>query len=185
MNIESTAFDGVLLITPDVFSDHRGSLFESWHDDRYAAARIPDTFVQDNTTTSERGVLRGLHLQRAPHAQGKLITVAYGAVADVVVDLRTDSATFGRALMFELSEHNRRQLWIPEGLAHGFQVITDRAIVHYKCTKHRVASHEAAIRWNDPDLAIEWPITAPILSERDATAPSLSEFAAYRPPPTR
>ena len=173
MNIESTAIDGVLIFTPRQFGDTRGFFMESFNQRVFddAVGHHVD-FVQDNHSRSARGVLRGLHFQRAPHAQGKLVRVAAGAVFDVAVDIRPQSPTFGRWVGVELSADNHRQLWIPPGLAHGFVVISDTADFLYKTTDYYAPQAEGAVRWDDPDLAIAWPDVgvAPQLSAKDAAA---------------
>jgi dTDP-4-dehydrorhamnose 3,5-epimerase len=172
MRSEPTALPGVLLITPDVFGDSRGYFLESWQQSKYAAAGIGPHFVQDNQSGSVRHTLRGLHYQ-VPSPQGKLVRVVAGSVFDVAVDIRRASPTFGKWCGYELSAENRRQLWVPEGLAHGFLVLSDFAEFQYKCTEFYAPSHERAIRWNDPELAIDWPLpagAAPLLSPRDANA---------------
>jgi dTDP-4-dehydrorhamnose 3,5-epimerase len=180
MNAIATAIDGVLVIEPKVFGDARGFFFESFNEAIFAAAVGEHVaFVQDNHSRSARGILRGLHWQEPPHAQGKLVRVTSGTVFDVVVDIRRDSATFGRWLGIELSGANHRQLWIPPGLAHGFLVLSESADFLYKATSYYAPPFERAIRWNDAGLAIDWPDLgmAPIVSAKDAVAPS---FAAYR-----
>lgn len=174
MNLTPTEIPGVLVIEPRVFSDERGSFFESFNARAFeAAVGHAVSFVQDNHSTSRRHVLRGLHYQE-PQPQGKLVRVVSGAVYDVAADIRPDSPTFGRWVGVELSAGNRRQLWVPEGLAHGFLVLSDLAEVLYKTTAFYAPGCEGCIRWNDPTLAIRWPLSAePILSARDAAAPPL------------
>ncbi len=174
MNITRCELDGVLLIDPQVHVDHRGSFVESWSLRRYLAAGI-GPFAQDNFAPSLYGVLRGMHAQRG---QGKLCSVLAGVVWDVVTDIRPGSATFGRSAVFVLSGDNGRQVWIPPGFAHGFVVMSETAMFHYKCTKPYRPEDTLAFRWNDPDAAIAWPIINPILSERDANAPPLRDLAA-------
>ena len=169
---------GLLLIEPDVFRDERGVFLESWNRERYEAAGIPGAFVQDNLSVSSAGVLRGLHYQN-PSAQGKLVMATSGAVYDVAVDLRTDSPTFRRWEAVELSGANLRQLWIPPGFAHGFLVLEDQTRFSYKCTAPYVREHEHTLRWDDPELGIEWPTRTPILSARDAAAPLLRESGGW------
>jgi dTDP-4-dehydrorhamnose 3,5-epimerase len=179
MKATPTAIDGVLLIEPKVFGDARGFFLESYNEQAFAAAtgeRV--AFVQDNHSRSARGVLRGLHWQDAPHAQGKLVRVASGTAFDVVVDLRRDSPSFGRWLGTELSGENQRQVWIPPGLAHGFLVLTEAADFLYKTTAYYAATAERAIRWDDADLAIAWPDLglAPLVSTKDAAGMSFADF---------
>lgn len=178
MNIETTAIDGVLILQPKVFGDARGFFLESFNQRVFdeAVGHHVD-FVQDNHSRSARGVLRGLHFQRGERAQGKLVRVAAGAVFDVAVDIRRDSATFGRWVGVELSAENNRQLWIPPGLAHGFMVLTETADFLYKTTEFYSPQDEGAILWNDPALAIAWPDLgeAPRLSAKDVAAPLLRD----------
>jgi dTDP-4-dehydrorhamnose 3,5-epimerase len=167
MKVSATGLEGVLLVEPRVFHDERGYFLETWREDRYAAAGIPPGFVQDNVSWSRRGVLRGLHLQQ-PHPQGKLVQVLHGEVWDVAVDVRPGSPGFGRWAGFTLSDSNARQLWIPPGFAHGFVVLSDQALFHYRCTDVYHPEAEITVRWNDPDLAIGWPVAEPVVSARDA-----------------
>ena len=177
MRVEPTALDGVLLLSPDVHRDGRGEFFEAWHQARYAEHGLPTRFVQDNVSVSARGVLRGLHFQQ-PRGQGKLIFVLAGEVYDVAVDVRTGSPSFGRWAAVTLSAADRRQLWIPPGFAHGFCVTSDQATVGYKCTDFYVPATERCLIWNDPRLAITWPVAEPIVSARDARGRSLSELSS-------
>jgi dTDP-4-dehydrorhamnose 3,5-epimerase len=176
MKIITTAIEGVLILEPKVFGDERGFFFESFNQRAFneAVGQAVD-FVQDNHSRSAKGVLRGLHFQRAPHAQGKLVRVTQGSVFDVAVDIRPDSATFGRWVGVKLSAHNHRQLWIPPGLAHGFLVTSDSADFLYKTTDYYRPESEGSVRWDDPDLAIAWPLEGltPALSAKDAAAPGL------------
>jgi dTDP-4-dehydrorhamnose 3,5-epimerase len=175
------ALTDVLLVRPDVHADERGFFLEVWHADRYAAAGIPGPFVQDNHSRSSRHALRGLHYQ-VGRPQGKLVRVAGGTVFDVAVDLRRSSPTFGRWVGTMLSEENQHQLWIPPGFAHGFYVLSDHADVIYKCTEPYDPAGDRAVRWNDRDLAIAWPLAGagpPILSAKDAAAPPLVEAEGY------
>jgi len=173
VSVIETAVPGVLVVEPRIFSDARGTFFEVYRAESYAAMGIDVAFVQDNVSISRRGVLRGLHFQQ-PNAQAKLIQALRGEVFDVAVDLRLGSPTFGRAAWTTLSESNRRQLFIPSGFAHGFVVTSDEAIVAYKCSEYYSPSAEHAIRWNDPALGIPWPVATPILSPKDEAAPLLS-----------
>jgi dTDP-4-dehydrorhamnose 3,5-epimerase len=178
MNVTETAIPGVLILEPKVFGDARGFFLESFNQrvfDEAVGAHVD--FVQDNHSRSRRGILRGLHFQRGAHAQGKLVRVAAGAVFDVAVDIRRDSATYGRWVGVELSADNQRQLWIPPGLAHGFLVLTDSADFLYKASAYYAPQEEGAVRWDDPDLAIAWPDVGgpPQLSAKDAVAPFLRE----------
>jgi len=181
MKIEKTAIEGVLLLEPRVFGDARGFFMESFNQQAFdAAVGEPVAFVQDNHSRSARGVLRGLHFQRAPHAQGKLVRVVAGAVFDVAVDIRPGSATYGRWCGAELSADNHRQLWIPAGLAHGFLVLSDSADFLYKTTDYYAPQADGALRWDDPDIGIAWPDAGapPLLSPKDAAAPFLRDHVA-------
>jgi dTDP-4-dehydrorhamnose 3,5-epimerase len=175
MIIETTSLPGVLLIKPDVFGDSRGYFLESWNRRRYAEAGLDRDFVQDNLSLSRRGILRGLHFQN-PNAQGKLVQVLQGEVFDMAVDIRQGSPTFGQWYGAILSEANHHQLWVPEGFAHGFCVTSDMALFSYKCTEFYNPATEFSLRWDDPDLAITWPVENPILSAKDQGAPRLKDF---------
>lgn len=173
MKVEATALAGVLVLAPDVHRDARGTLVELWRADRHAGLGIGG-FVQRNLSTSARGVVRGLHYQRT-HPQGKLVTVAHGTIYDVAVDLRRGSPTFGQWCGVTLDAATARQLWIPPGCAHGFQALTDAAVVAYDLTAAYDPADEAAVRWDDPALAIAWPIAPAVVSARDAAAPWLAD----------
>ena len=183
MKVTTTAIEGVLIFEPRVFGDERGFFMESFNQRAFdEAVGSPVHFVQDNHSRSARGVLRGLHFQRAPHAQGKLVRVTQGSVFDVAVDIRRDSPTFGRWVGVELSGSNHRQLWIPAGLAHGFLVTSESADFLYKTTDYYAPQAEGALRWDDPALAITWPLealggAAPSLSAKDAQAGGLADLA--------
>jgi len=174
MKVTPTELPEVLLVEPRVFGDARGFFLETFQAERYAAAGIPGHFVQDNLSRSAKGTLRGLHFQE-PRAQGKLVLVLHGAVWDVAVDVRRGSPRFGRWVGLELSEENRRQLWIPPGFAHGFCVVSDTADFFYKCTELYAPETERVVRWDDPALGIRWPIAAPLLSAKDRAAPTLAD----------
>jgi dTDP-4-dehydrorhamnose 3,5-epimerase len=176
MNVIATAIPEVLIIEPKVFGDQRGFFMETFEAHRYAAHGIAGPFVQDNLSRSEYGVLRGLHLQN-PRTQGKLVTAMRGRVLDVAVDVRRGSPTFGRHVSVELSEENRRQLWVPRGFAHGFVVLSETADFFYKCDEFYSPSDEMTVRWNDPAIAIGWGVDEPTLSARDAAAPYLADLA--------
>ncbi|MEM9862022.1 MAG: dTDP-4-dehydrorhamnose 3,5-epimerase [Myxococcota bacterium] len=181
MKVEALAIEDVRLISPRVFGDARGFFFESFHAARYADVGIVGPFVQDNVSRSERGVLRGLHLQH-PKGQGKLVQVLEGAVYDVAVDVRTSSPTFGKWVGARLDAETHQQLWVPPGFAHGFLVLSDFALFAYKCTDVYAPEHELSVRWNDPAIGIEWPTdTAPKLSEKDRAAPTLAAAKARLP----
>lgn len=157
MKFHPTEFDGLTLIEPSVFGDDRGFFLESWNARSFAAAGLAVDFVQDNHSRSARGVLRGLHYQK-PNPQGKLVRVVTGSVFDVVVDLRASSPTFGKWLGFDLSAANKRMLWIPPGLAHGFLSLEDETDFLYKCTAFFAPADEHSLLWNDPAIGIEWPL---------------------------
>ena len=175
MIVRPTALADVLLIEPRVFGDARGFFLETFSGARYRDAGIEGPFVQDNVSMSKRGVLRGLHYQE-PNGQGKLVQVLAGEVFDIAVDVRLGSPTFGKWVGATLSSANKHQLYIPAGFAHGFLVVSDEALFHYKCTHPYDPASERSIRWNDPALGIEWPLHEIVLSERDAAAPLLSEM---------
>lgn len=179
MNVIETRLAGVQIIEPKVFRDERGFFVESWNRDRYAALGLDLPFVQDNVSFSGKGVLRGLHYQQ-PTPQAKLISVLQGSVYDVAVDLRLGSPTFGEWVGVELSSESLRQLYVPVGFAHGFVVTSETALVSYKCTNPYAPEHEGSLRWDDPEVGIEWPVRAPILSSRDAAAPLLREIPEDR-----
>jgi len=177
--VEQTSLPGCLVITPRVFADERGSFIESWNAARFRAATgIDATFVQDNQSISHTRVLRGLHYQ-IEQAQGKLVRVVTGAVWDVAVDLRRSSPTFGHWIGVELTAENGRQFWIPPGFAHGFVVTRGPAVFLYKTTDYYAPAHERTLRWNDPTVAIDWPLSDPILSAKDAQAPLLTDAQVF------
>ena len=182
MKVVPTAIDGVTVVEPRVFGDARGVFFESWSELRYANAGLPGRFVQDNVSRSSRGALRGLHYQR-PHGQGKLVSVVEGEIFDVAVDIRRDSPTFRQWVGVTLSAANQRQLYIPVGFAHGFQAVSDTAIVLYKCTEYYDAACERSILWSDDEIAIPWAL-APLLSDKDRDAPCLRDLHADELPTT-
>jgi dTDP-4-dehydrorhamnose 3,5-epimerase len=177
MNATPTAIAGVVILEPRVFTDQRGFFFESFNQQAFAAATgWTSSFVQDNHSSSHRGVLRGLHYQ-TEHPQGKLVRAATGSVWDVCVDIRPESPTFGRWIGVELTAGNKRQLWIPPGLAHGFLVTSETADVLYKTTDFYHPEHERCIVWNDPTLAIAWPLAGePCVSEKDARGLRFSDL---------
>ena len=175
MNCIETGIDGLLIIEPDVFGDDRGYFKETWHAQRYADAGLPGQFVQSNVSRSAPGVIRGLHYQY-PEPQGKLVQALEGRIYDVAVDIRTDSPTFREWVGVELSASNHRQLYVPEGFAHGFCVLGDEpAMLSYMCTRVFSAEADAAIAWDDPEIGVEWPIKPDSLSAKDSAAPRLSE----------
>jgi dTDP-4-dehydrorhamnose 3,5-epimerase len=173
MKVYPTRLQGVHLIEPRVFTDSRGFFMETWHADRYQQAHIPSPFVQDNYSYSARGVLRGLHYQ-LKYPQGKLVQVLQGEVFDVAVDIRHGSPTFGHWTGVILSGDNHYQLYIPPGFAHGFYVLSETAHFLYKCTDFYTPGDEYGLRWDDPALHIEWPVTTPLLSEKDSHYSTLS-----------
>ncbi len=169
-----TSIPGVLLLEPAVFSDPRGFFMETYNAQRFRAAGIDATFVQDNHSRSAINVLRGLHYQE-PNPQGKLVRCTRGALYDVAVDIRVGSPAFGKWYAVELSEENRRMLWLPPGLAHGFCALTEGCDLIYKCTTVYDPESDRSLAWDDPDIAIEWPVKDPILSPKDAAAPRLKD----------
>ncbi|RMG87623.1 MAG: dTDP-4-dehydrorhamnose 3,5-epimerase [Candidatus Dadabacteria bacterium] len=181
MRVVETELPGVLLVEPRVFGDERGYFLETYQARRYAEAGIPGPFVQDNLSFSRRGVLRGLHYQH-PHGQGKLVWVLQGEVFDVAVDIRRGSPFFGRWVGVRLSAENKRQLWIPPGFAHGFCVVSETALFAYKCTDYYAPEAEGTVRWDDPALAIDWPVADPVVSAKDAAGLRLAEIPPERLP---
>lgn len=165
----------VVMIEPRVFRDERGFFMESYKHSEFAAFGIQERFVQDNHSRSKKGVLRGLHYQNPPRAQGKLVRAVSGEIFDVAVDIRKGSPTYGRWVGVNLSEENIRMLYIPAGFAHGFMTLSDVADVMYKTTDEYSPEHEAGIIWNDPEIGIEWPLAEPVLSPRDARWPGLRD----------
>jgi len=181
MELEQTSLPGVLVFTPTIHKDARGFFVESYNSEVWRKAGIDTVFAQDNHSRSARGTLRGLHFQLPPAAQAKLLRVARGAIWDVAVDIRRGSPTFGQWVGVELTEDNFKQLYIPEGYAHGFCVLSDEADLLYKTSHVYSPTHEQGIAWNDPELAILWPEQSPLLSDRDRKAPSLAEYLAKTP----
>ncbi len=179
MNVIRCQLDGLLILEPQVFGDPRGYFLESWNRRRYQEAGVGLDFVQDNFSQSRRGILRGLHFQN-PTSQGKLVMVLAGEVFDVAVDLRRGSRTFGRWHATNLSGENKRQFFIPPGFAHGFLVLSDTALFHYKCTAFYSPKDELTLRWDDPDLAISWPLKDPVLSEKDRKGVFLRDLPRER-----
>jgi len=175
VKVQPTILPGVLIIEPRVFKDERGFFLESFQQERYQKIGIKQPFVQDNRSRSRQGVLRGLHFQRRC-PQGKLVSVSYGKIWDVAVDIDPTSPYFTQYVAVELSDSNHRQLWLPPGYAHGFCVLSDWADVHYRCTDYYQSEDESGLIWSDAQLAIDWPIKQPILSERDKNLPSLKQY---------
>mgnify|MGYP006144039635 CR=1 FL=1 len=171
----------VILFEPKVFGDERGFFFETWNAERFGQHGLPTKFVQSNVSTSAKGVLRGLHYQW-PRPQGKLVSVLEGEVYDVAVDIRRGSPTFGQWEAVVLSAENKKQFWIPEGFAHGFAVLSERAVFSYLCTEVYLKDFDAGVRWNDADIAVDWPVSAPTLSAKDENAPFLKDIAEDRLP---
>ena len=182
MKIIESELAGCLVLEPQVFGDDRGFFYESFNQDKLAAAGLAPRFVQGNVSRSARGVLRGLHFQW-PKPQGKLVSVLEGEVWDVAVDIRHGSPTFGRWTGVVLSADNKRHFWIPEGFAHGFVALSEQALFTYLCTATYDRAADAGIRWDDPRLAIDWPVAAPSLSDKDAKLPFLADIAPERLPP--
>ena len=180
MEFVPTHIPDVVLIKPKVFGDSRGYFLETWHESRFSAAQIPAQFVQDNHSRSSQWILRGMHYQ-VQQTQGKLIRVARGAVFDVAVDVRRSSATFGRWVGMELNDTNHHMLWIPPGFAHGFLTLTDEVDFVYKCTDFYAPQYERTLRWDDPQVGIDWPLPSggvPKLAARDASAPGIGDIEA-------
>lgn len=170
MKTEETELKGVIIITLDAYGDSRGYFLETFNEKRYWDIGIQNIFVQDNISKSVKGTVRGLHYQIGEFAQGKLCEVLHGKVLDVAVDIRRNSPTFGKYTAAELSEENHRQIWIPPGFAHGFSVLSDEAIFHYKCSQFYSKEHERALYYADPDLAINWKVKNPLVSDKDKKA---------------
>lgn len=176
MKVVKTEIDTVLLIIPDIYEDERGYFFESYNEKSYSDLGIPFTFKQDNISRSKKGTIRGLHYQIGDYAQGKLCEVTFGKVLDVAVDLRKNSTTFGKYTSAILSDENNHQLWIPVGFAHGFTVISDIAVFHYKCTQFYNKKYERSLYYADSDLNINWDNPNPIISEKDLNAPKFKDI---------
>ncbi len=176
MYLTPTPFSGLYLIRPKVFADERGYFFEAWNRQQFTDASIPSDYVQDNQSGSMANVVRGLHFQVPPHAQGKLVRVIRGAVLDVVVDLRRDEPTFGQHFSTRLTAENHHMLYIPEGFAHGFRTLQDDTVFFYKCTRYYNKESERTIQWNDPDLLIDWGTDKPVLSGKDQHAMLFRDF---------
>ena len=179
MNVTRCDIAGLLIIEPKVFGDARGFFLETWNEQRYREAGLDLSFVQDNLSRSRRGTVRGLHFQN-PNSQGKLVYVIEGEVFDVAVDLRRSSPTFGRWHGLRLSAENRLQFFVPPGFAHGFAVTSETALFHYKCTEFFSQKDEMALKWDDPDLNIPWPVESPTISERDAKGLRLRDIPENR-----
>ncbi len=176
MKVTKTKISGLLIIEPSVFTDNRGYFLESFQKERYAEIGIKEEFVQDNISKSVKGTVRGLHYQVGEYAQGKLCEVISGRVLDVAVDIRFGSPTYGEYIAVELSEENHKQFWLPAGFAHGFSVLSDEAIFHYKITNYYSKKDERAILFNDEKLNINWHVEKPVVSEKDLNALKFSEI---------
>jgi dTDP-4-dehydrorhamnose 3,5-epimerase len=178
MEIIETNLKGVMVIKPRVFEDARGYFFESYNQQVFANSGLNLHFLQDNQSLSQKGVLRGLHFQNQPYAQGKLVRVITGAVYDVAVDIRKNSATYGQWFGLELTARNKWMMYIPEGFAHGFATLEDETIFSYKCTNVYNKAAEDCLLWNDPDIGIEWPLDNPLLSEKDLQGKEFNSFVS-------
>lgn len=178
MKIQKTDIEDLLVICPDVFPDERGYFFESWQKEKFRSLGLNRDFVQDNESMSMKGVLRGLHFQVPPYTQGKLVRVVRGEVLDVAVDLRKNSKTYGKWESFRLSDANKLMVFVPAGFAHGFLVLKDNTIFQYKCTNYYNSGSESSIIWNDPDLAIDWGIENPVVSEKDLKGMFFKDFSS-------
>ena len=175
MKFIKTAIPDVIIVEPDIYKDHRGFFLESYNQKIYRENGIDANFVQDNHSKSEKGILRGMHNQN-PNPQAKLVRVIKGAVLDVAVDVRIGSPTFGKWVSVELSEDNFRHLFVPQGFLHGFYVLSDTAEFQYKCDNFYSKQDEISVRWDDPQIGIDWPVKEPILSEKDKNAPLLKDI---------
>ena len=182
MKVIQTGLPGCVVVEPAVFGDERGFFYEGWNAARFGEHGLPTQFVQHNVSRSQRGVLRGLHYQWPGNVQGKLVSVLEGEVYDVAVDIRRGSPTFGRHAAAILSADNKRHFWVPEGFAHGFLVLSDSATFTYLCTAPYDRASDNAIRWDDPQLEIDWPLAEVSLSPKDAAAPLLAEVSRERLP---
>lgn len=177
MKLTTFDIDGLLLIEPKIFHDDRGFFFESFNEQKYQEILGDDIrFVQDNISSSKKNVLRGLHFQSPPFAQGKLVTVISGSVLDVAVDIRKDSATYGASQLINLSAENKFQFWIPPGFAHGFLALEENTVFSYKCTNYYAPTHEQTLLWNDAELSIDWNVINPIVSNKDIIGQDFSTF---------
>ncbi len=178
MELIETGFKGLILIKPKVFIDERGYFFESFNREKFESIGIKENFIQDNQSLSNKGIVRGLHFQSPPHAQGKLVRVIKGAVQDVVVDIRKNSTTYGKSYSVELSEDNFLMLYIPPGFAHGFATLEDQTIFSYKCTDTYHPECEGGLAWDDREFNINWSVSNPILSEKDKKYQAFSLFVS-------
>jgi len=178
MEVIKTKIPDLYIVKPKVFEDERGYFFESYNKEAFLRLGIDQNFVQDNESKSAKGVLRGLHFQKPPFTQGKLVRVMSGSVLDVAVDLRKSSSTFGNWVSVELTQDNKWMYWVPPGFAHGFITLEENTVFFYKCTNVYNKDSEGCIRWNDPKLNINWKIDKPILSDKDNTAPFFKDFVS-------
>jgi dTDP-4-dehydrorhamnose 3,5-epimerase len=178
MELIETGFKGLILIKPKVFMDERGYFFESFNHEKFESIGIKENFIQDNQSLSNKGIVRGLHFQAPPHAQGKLVRVIKGAVQDVVVDIRKNSTTYGKSYSVELNEENFLMLYIPQGFAHGFATLQDQTIFSYKCTDTYHPECEGGLAWDDREFSINWAVKEPILSEKDKKYQAFSLFVS-------
>jgi dTDP-4-dehydrorhamnose 3,5-epimerase len=176
MVIKEVQIKGLIVVQPDVFYDARGYFFESYNKEKFQQIGIADEFVQDNQSLSAKGILRGLHFQNPPFAQGKLLSVIKGSVLDVAVDIRKASPTYGKYFSIILSGENKTMFWVPAGFAHGFLSLEDDTIFSYKCTQTYNKESEGCIRWNDPDINIDWGVNQPLISGKDQNAPLFAEL---------
>ncbi|MBA4303513.1 MAG: dTDP-4-dehydrorhamnose 3,5-epimerase [Sphingobacteriaceae bacterium] len=181
MEVTQTPIEGLKIIQPKVWGDARGHFFESYSEAAFKAAGLPTAFVQDNQSLSAKGILRGLHFQKPPYAQGKLVRVIKGAVLDVAVDIRSSSPTYGQHFAIELNEENKTMLWVPPGFAHGFLTLADDTIFVYKVTGIYNKESEGGLLWNDPALGIQWGIENPLLSDKDKVQPLLADLPVIFP----
>ena len=176
MEVINTKIPGLIIIKPDIFGDDRGYFYESWQKEKFLKMGVDADFIQDNESKSGKGILRGLHFQRPPYIQGKLVRVVKGSVLDVAVDIRKKSPTYGKWESVKITEENKLMVWVPEGFAHGFLVLEDDTIFQYKCTGFYNAGSEGRILWNDLQLGIDWGIEEPVLSEKDEQAPLFADL---------
>lgn len=176
MEIINTGFEGLLVLQPKIYTDERGSFLESWNKNLFKSLGIDIDFVQDNQSVSHKNVLRGLHFQQAPNAQGKLVRVTRGVVIDVVVDLRKNSTTYGKFYKIKLCSKKANMMWIPAGFAHGFLSLEDNTVFQYKCDAFYAPSSEGCLMWNDPSIGINWGVESPIVSSKDQEGLFLDEL---------
>ncbi|AKQ46672.1 dTDP-4-dehydrorhamnose 3,5-epimerase [Rufibacter radiotolerans] len=176
MQIKTCQISGVLEIIPSIFTDSRGAFLETFSSRNFVEAGISESFVQDNLSVSKKGVLRGLHFQRPPYAQAKLVSVVVGKVQDVVVDLRKESPTYGQYVSYVLDAEKRNQVYVPAGFAHGFVALEEGTVFQYKCSNYYNKDSEGGLLWNDPTLGIDWGVENPLISEKDEILPTLANF---------